>query len=122
MFQSVTTEFYSGCREQFLVSTNWIKDRQKTIHAIASPTKSIFALSTALHLLYFFTAYTAVYIYSYLCLLYIYCENASWILNFIVSLGVGQIDCKWTEFVCLCTECTALADSVQSRLTVPWRS
>ena len=39
--------------EKFPVSTNWTKDSWKTIHAITSPTKSIFALPTALSLLYF---------------------------------------------------------------------
>ena len=39
MFQ-FTTEFYSCCRTQILVSTDWTQDGWKIIHAIASLTKN----------------------------------------------------------------------------------
>ena len=48
---------YSGYREQFPVWTDWTKHSWKIVHGIASQTKSIIALFTALSLLYFVLQY-----------------------------------------------------------------
>ena len=106
-------EFYSSWREQFLVSTNWTKDRWKTIHAIASSTKSIFALSTALSLLYFYCIYSSIYLFA---------------LVFVVSIVKLPVEYRillflwgWDRSIanernpCLCTECTALWWTLCSR-------
>ena len=104
MFQ-FTTEFYSSCREQFLVSTNWTKHSWKTIHAIASPTKSIFALPLHSTCCIF---YCILFIRTYACCILVWnCQ-----LNIKFLWEWGKLN-EWN--LCLCTECTALWRTLCSR-------